>query len=198
MSLSHETNPSLILRLPTRSDSEAWSEFARLYEPMIYRFAKQRGMQDADALELVQNVMLGVARSIERWVPDPQKGTFRTWLFRIAKYQWLTMISKKRLDIASGRSTDLLMLHALPKIDPREEEIDSFRREVFRVAAAQVRESCHEKTWEAFWRTAILDEDATAVASSLAMTVGSVYIARSRVTHRLRELIQVWEKNDAL
>jgi RNA polymerase sigma factor (sigma-70 family) len=164
---------------------------------MVYRFGRRRGLQDADARELVQNVMLGVANGIQRWTPNPERGKFRSWLYRIARNQWITMISRNRLDVGSGRTEELQRLHEqFDPIDLSEDEEQEYRQELFRVAAARVRESCQSKTWDAFWRTAILDEDPTVVGKSLGMTIGAVYIARSRVTFRLRELIQSWEPHD--
>ncbi|MEQ1827066.1 MAG: sigma-70 family RNA polymerase sigma factor [Pirellula sp.] len=197
MNANQDTNQSLIMRLPSRSDAEAWSEFIKLYEPMVYRYARRHGLQDADARELVQNVLLGVAKSIARWKPDAGKGKFRAWLFKIARNQWISMISRGRRDIGSGRTSELLLLHELAD-DAAESDVHiaEYRREVFRIAAARVRESFQVKTWDAFWRTAILDEGVEHVAASLCMSVGAVYIARSRVTHKLRTVIQKWEQSD--
>ena len=86
-----ETHASLILRLPSAHDAEAWREFTSIYEPFVYRFARRGGLQDADAKELVQNVMLAVARAIGRWRHDTDRGKFRTWLFRIARNQLIDL-----------------------------------------------------------------------------------------------------------
>jgi RNA polymerase sigma factor (sigma-70 family) len=198
MSANSSTNPSLILRLHSWSDVAAWDEFSGLYGPMVYRFGLRRGLQDADARELVQNVLMGVAKRIEHWTPDRERGTFRTWLYRIARNQWVSMVSRQRHDVAVGGSDIHEQLNNQPASSEfsTDQELE-YREELFRVAAAQVRESCSEQTWQAFWRTAIDGEDSSDVAQNLGLSLGAVYIARSRVTSRLRTLIQSWESNDA-
>src|SRR3979490_797986 len=110
-----ETRASLILRLPSSADAEAWHEFVSIYEPFVYRFARRGGLQDADARELVQNVLLSVARAVGRWRPDGDRGKFRTWLFRIARNQ-LIDASRKRHGAAAARggTTMLGVLDQLP------------------------------------------------------------------------------------
>jgi RNA polymerase sigma-70 factor (ECF subfamily) len=72
-----------------------------------------------------------------------------------------------------------------------------YRRELFRFAAARVRAAVRPATWQAFWRTSVLEEPVERVACDLEMTAGAVYIARCRVLQRLKELVQQWEHDDA-
>ncbi|MCA9012648.1 MAG: sigma-70 family RNA polymerase sigma factor [Planctomycetaceae bacterium] len=195
-----DTNASLILRLPSAEDAEAWREFVSIYEPFVYRFARRGGLQDADARELVQNVMLSVARAVGRWRPDRQRGRFRTWLFRIARNQLLDVLTKQQRSVVSRGGSALLELlnHAAVSGVAEQQLRTAHRRELFRWAADRVKSSVKEATWQAFWMTAVDDLDVEQVAGELGLTTGAVYIARSRVLARLRDEVQKWEDDDAM
>lgn len=194
-----ETRESLILRLPSATDAEAWQEFIDLYEPLIIRFARRRGLQDADAREIAQNVFISVAKAVDRWQPDRERGKFRAWLFRIARNQLINWVAKHSRGRGTGRTSEL---DALAQIDasPGQHaalELD-YRREMFRLAAAHVRDSFSESSWNAFWRTSVLGESIDSVAMSLGISHGAIYIARSRITARMKLIIEQWEHNDAI
>lgn len=196
-----ETRASLILRLPSAADAEAWREFVAIYEPFVYRFVRRGGMQDADARDLVQNVFLSVARAVGRWRPDRNRARFRTWLYRIARNQLIDVLNKRGTQSQARGGTSMLdILTMLPAVDPwSADEIKlSHRRELFRHAAAQVRTSVKPETWQAFWLTAVEQQPIEQAAAELNLSVGAVYIARSRVLARLRDEIKQWEDDDAM
>ena len=80
-----ETNPSLIARLQELGDGTSWAEFLRLYEPVVYRIARRRGLQEADAQDVVQQVFVSISRSIEDWHGGLNRSPFRAWLTAIAR-----------------------------------------------------------------------------------------------------------------
>jgi len=199
MNSNPETRESLILRLPSSQDALAWREFIAIYEPLIIRFAGRRGLQEADAREIAQNVLIAVAKSVDRWQPDRERGRFRAWLFRIARNQLINWISKQATQASSARALHGSALEQFPSEDYRAAEIElEYRREMFRVAAAQARDSFSASTWDAFWRTAVLAESVDSVAASLTLSPGAVYIARSRVTSKIRDIIVQLEDNNAI
>src|SRR4051812_5813822 len=79
------TRASLLLRLRDPLDKEAWRHFVDLYAPVVYGYARKQGLQDADASDICQDTLAGVARSIGRLEYDPAKGAFRNWLFTIVR-----------------------------------------------------------------------------------------------------------------
>lgn len=196
-----ETRESLILRLPSATDADAWHEFVSIYEPFVYRFARRGGLQDADARELVQNVMLSVARAVGRWRCDKNVGKFRTWLFRIARNQLIDISGRLKRQITSGGGTSMVgLLEQTPQLDGwGEDEVKlAHRRELFQWAVNRVKGAVKELTWRAFWLTAIENFSVESAAKQLQLSTGAVYIARSRVFARLREEVRRWEDDDAL
>lgn len=93
-----DTRASLMLRLKDHGDHTAWCEFVDLYRPVICRLATQKGMQQADADDLAQQVLISVAGAIERWEVDPRRARFRTWLRRVADNAILNALTRRAAD----------------------------------------------------------------------------------------------------
>ena len=141
MSASPETRQSLLFRLKDRADDEAWFEFTEIYRPLIYRLARHKGLQHADADDLVQQVLAAVARVIDRWETDPNRARFRTWLSRVATNAIINALSRGAADRGSGDSglQDLLGAHPAGEGPASDLIRTEHRREVFRWAARQIR-----------------------------------------------------------
>jgi RNA polymerase sigma factor (sigma-70 family) len=187
------TRRSLVLRLRDPRDEAAWAEFVAIYEPLIYRLARKKGLQDADAQDLCQEVFRAVAGAIERWDPDPAKGRFRAWLFRIARNLLVNFLRSQRRYVRGSGSTSVQeLLEAEPTRDAQAEaEFQAeFQRRAFRWAAEQVKTEFADSTWQAFWRTGVENRAIAEVAKELGISVGAVYVARSRVLARLRQRVE--------
>jgi RNA polymerase sigma-70 factor (ECF subfamily) len=186
------TRPSLLLRIRDSGDRQAWSEFVGLYAPLVYGFARKHGLQSADAADLTQEVLRAVAGAAERFRYDPQRGTFRGWLFTVVRNRLRNFLAGvRRHPQASGGPEAQRQLEEVPA--PEEEEAlweREYERRLFDWAAEQVRQDCQEKTWQAFWRTAVEGQSGQEAAAALGMSPAAVYLAKRRVMDRLREYLQ--------
>ncbi len=191
-----ETRESLIQRLPDAADIDAWNRFVEIYEPLLFRLARSKGFQTADAEDFVQEALTAISRAIGRWVIEENRGKFRVWLFRIAQNlaaNFLTRPKHKRL--GSGDSQVARLLNELPANQGSSSDFQrEYQRELFRWAAENVREQVSEKQWKAFWLTSVENLEIGEVATELKMSVGSIYIARFRITARIRGFIQTHEE----
>jgi len=191
------TRFTLLARLHDPANQLAWEEFVAVYEPAVYGFARKKGLQDADARDLCQDVLRAVSLAIERWEPDPRRGSFRTWMFRIARNMLINFCtSRKRQTRGTGDSG---LQQAMAEVPARANGDSAlyeaeYRRQLFVWAAGEVRPEFAESTWRAFAETAVEGRDTKSVAEQLRMSTGAVYIARSRVIARLRERIEEFER----
>ena len=196
-----ETRYSLIARLPDKQDVEAWDQFVSIYEPLVYRLARSKGFQDADAREIVQEVFVAVSGAVQRWEPDPERGRFRSWLFRIARNLMIKFLTRrKHRPLGSGDSgiAELLEQHVDPSPDDTALFDLEYQREVYRWAAQKVQQQVKEKTWQAFSMTTIDGRSTADVSRELSMSIGAIYIACSRVRSRLRDLVVEHKKETDL
>ncbi|MBC8869325.1 MAG: sigma-70 family RNA polymerase sigma factor [Planctomycetes bacterium] len=191
-----ETRPSLLVRLRDASQNEAWEEFTEIYEPLVYRLARQNGFQHADAQDLTQEVFAVVGKAIDRFDPSPEKGSFRGWLFRIARNLMINFLTRQKGPRGTGDTGIQQLLNEQPAADDEAATLFEmeYQREIFRWAAQRVRQEFQEETWRAFWMTGVKGESIGDVARILGKTPGAIRIARCRVLARLKEEVTRFEE----
>ena len=196
MTDSPATRLSLLVRLRDPRDGQAWAEFVTIYTPLIDRVARASGLQAADAADLAQDVFRAVAGAIDRYDIDPTRGSFRGWLFKIARNLIINLLAARRIQPkATGDSDVQEMLERVPAPDAvAAASFDlEYRRRIFLWAADQVQAEFRPSTWQAFWLTAVEGLEPLAAAQACGISVGAVYIARSRVMARLKSVIEQTE-----
>ena len=193
MSKSPTTRPSLLVRLRDARDELAWSQFVDIYAPLVYGFARKHGLQDADAADVTQDVLRSVSAAAKKLDYDPQRGSFRGWLFTVVRNRLRDFWAMHRKQCPGSGDTDTnKRLQDLPAPAEDEEALweQEYQRQLFSWAAGQVQEDFQDSTWQAFWQTAVEGKSGKKVALGLGMSVAAVYLAKGRVMARLRTLIQ--------
>jgi RNA polymerase sigma factor (sigma-70 family) len=187
------TRPSLLVRIRDARDAAAWLHFVELYAPLVYGFARKHGLQDADAADVTQDVLRSVAASARSFEYKPERGSFRGWLFTVVRNRLRNFfVASRRRERTTGDAAAQAWLEDQPA---QQHELSALwdadhERRLFEWAAAQVRGEVQGSTWQAFWQTAVEGRGGKDVAASLQITVAAVYLAKSRVMARLKELIK--------
>ncbi|MGP0067128.1 MAG: RNA polymerase sigma factor [Isosphaeraceae bacterium] len=187
------TRPSLLVRLRDPMDERAWGEFVEIYGPLIEQLARRRGLQEADAADLVQEVFRAVAVAIERYDPDPAKGSFRGWLSTIARNLIVNLLKAQRRHPRGTGDTEIQQfLEAQPAPDDQESALfdAEYHRRLLHWAAERVKDEFTAVVWLAFWKTGVEAQSADEAARALGLSVGTVYQYKSRVVARLRREIE--------
>jgi RNA polymerase sigma-70 factor (ECF subfamily) len=188
------TRASLLIRLKDSQDREAWSEFVEIYGPLVYEYGRRHALQDADAADLTQEVLRAVARSAGEFRYDPDRGSFRSWLFTVARTKRINLgVQRARHPSGSGDSEMVRQLDQIPDRGAEAGDIAAwdraFEQRLLDWAAARIRGEFKETTWRAFSMTALDGASPPDVAASLGISVGAVYAAKYRVLARLREMV---------
>jgi len=191
------TSASLILRVGrSPTDEAAWAEFVDRYGPKVLGWSRGWGLQQADAEDVTQAVMVKLSRQMGRFAYDDGKGSFRGWLQTLARNAWRDWASQRAR--AGGRPIGDA---ALASVEAREDFVrrleETFDLEVLVEAVHRVRERVADKTWEAYKLAAIEDRPAAEVAARLQMTVVNVFKAKSNVLRRVRDEVRALEEGTA-
>jgi RNA polymerase sigma-70 factor (ECF subfamily) len=177
------TSPTLLNRLRQANQPEAWARFVRLYTPLLLLWARQQGFQEADAEDLVQEVLVKLVREL----PAYQRGegqSFRGWLFRVSVNQCRDFRRRRATRALPGPDGLGEVCDAAPVSELEEAE---YRRLLVRRALDVVRPDFNESTWTAFQAVMVEGRPVAAVAAELNLSPNAVYLARHRVLKRLHE-----------
>ena len=180
-----------MVRVRDHDDSDAWRQFVEAYAPLVVSFARKRGFQDADAADLAQDVLQKVAKAISRFEYDPQHGTFRSWLYRITRNTLADHAHALRKHASgNGDPQGQQLVNLASANDELEQQWDrEHASHMLRWAMKRLQADFAPKTIEAFQRTVLEEQKAASVAKELGISVGAVYIAKSRAMVRLREIL---------
>jgi RNA polymerase sigma factor (sigma-70 family) len=180
-----DTRPSLLARLRDACDGESWQTFVDIYTPLIYRFCRQRNLQDADAADVTQEVLAQVARSMQVFEYQPERGRFRDWLGTVTRNKLRRFLEKrKRVPATAAWEAELDQVIAS---EQDAEWTAEFNAHLLQTACARVRPHFELPTWRAFEMVWLQRRTAIVAAQEMGWAIHAVYVAKSRVLKRLKE-----------
>lgn len=193
-SAAPDTSPTLVGRLrAVPADQEAWRDFVAIYGGHIFHWAKQWGLQTADAEDVTQDTLHRLAKAMRDFTYDP-KQRFRGWLRTVAHHAWRNRARVKQPILLGGHAEANLLLHERADDGLANVLESAFDKELLSKAMASVRLRVEPQTWEAFRLTALKRLSGADVAARLGMRLTTVYKARSNVQKMLRKEIRLLEE----
>jgi RNA polymerase sigma-70 factor (ECF subfamily) len=186
---SSSTSRSLIERARA-FDAEAWRRLCEVYGPVVYRWARAKGLQSTDAADIGQEVFRVVAAKIGEFRRDRPGDTFRGWLWTITHHKLgdYFRVRNNRPDHVGG-ATAQWQIDDMPEdssLDTSAAEDDACEHEILHRAMALIRVEFAETTWQAFWRTTVDSCPTDQTAAELGISVAAVRQAKYKVLRRLR------------
>ncbi len=175
---------------------ESWARLVEVFSPIVYRWARQSGVQQADAADVVQDVFISVANHVSGFQRQKEQGSFRSWLATIARNRIRDSFRRRdRHPVGRGGTGALQQLNDVQQPDLADKldqtiTVADLDQRVPHQVLQLVRAECDPPTWEAFWATTVLGDAAGDVAARLEMSVASVYQAKSRILRRIRKRLE--------
>ena len=184
-----KTRVTLLGRLRGDTDDQsAWAEFVNHYGNRVYDWCRRWGLQEADARDVTQDVLLKLARKLRDFQYDPSR-SFRAWLKTVAHHAWSDFLeAKRRPGLGSGDSGVWERLESEAARDDLASRLEAeFDRELLDEAMARVRLRVAPQTWEAFRLTALENLSGAEAAALIPMQVAQVFVAKRRVQKMLQD-----------
>jgi RNA polymerase sigma-70 factor (ECF subfamily) len=177
------TSASLLQRLRQSAPADAWVRFVKLYTPLLFYWTRRLGLSHQDAADLVQEVFTVLVQKLPEFRYDRQS-SFRNWLRTILLNRWRDR-GRRRVPATVGPDDPALAELAAPEQEGFGEA--EYRQHLVRQALQLMQTEFSPSTWRACWEHVVADRPAAEVAAELGISVGSVYVAKSRVLCRLRQ-----------
>src|SRR5262245_40052757 len=185
------TRVSLLTQLRQNpSDQAGWDEFVERYGRHIYQWCRQWKLQDADAEDLTQDILMKLTQKLPAFVYDPSR-SFRGWLKTVAHHAWRDfVVRRRRARCASGDSRGQELTFTLEaRADLAKRLDEAFDLDLLEAAKVRVRLRVAPQTWEAFRLMALEGLPVAEVASRANLQAAMVYVAKSKVQTMLQEEI---------
>jgi RNA polymerase sigma-70 factor (ECF subfamily) len=196
------TRWSLVGRIKNTQDDKSWNEFHDLYRGLILGVAKKAGLQDAEALDVLQETMTAVSKNIGGFEANPERGSFRAWLLQMARWRIMDQL-KKRLPISVVGSRSDNATETTPAVervpDPREVDLErlcdaEWKEQLMNQALKEVQLQINAEHYQIFYLLEIERRTIPDVARMVGRNRAPIYLIRHRVTNALKKIVKRLER----
>jgi RNA polymerase sigma-70 factor, ECF subfamily len=191
---STQTRVSVIVGV-CQQDPDCWREFDALYRPMLLAYLRQRGLEESEANDVVQDIFVKLITRIHTY--DRAKCQFRTWLFRVAQN---TLIDQARRRAAYQKAVDGWVSHVLratpsDSLQMEEDWVKIHRERILQHALRTIRARTSSKVWACFEQRLLRNRPAAAIAAELKIEPNAVYVSASRVLKQVRAVCDEFDED---
>jgi RNA polymerase sigma-70 factor (ECF subfamily) len=184
-----DTSLSLFDRICRGQKPEDWQRFVDLYTPLLKSWLGRYGLQDSDADDVVQNVLLTLASEMPNFAHNQRTGAFRAWLRKILVYRLRRHFQERqRRPLVAEDTWAIQQLDQLE--DPHSELTQTWDRQhdqhVLQRLLERVEPRFSETTRRAFRSVVFEGANPEDVARELNISRNAVVIAKCRVLKELR------------
>lgn len=184
------TRASLLIRIKDPNADEAWSEFHDLYAPLIYRYARRRGLNRDDADDIRSECYKAIVQQIGTFDYDKAKGGFKAWLRTMVDRRVVDLFRKRREQQAN--SADLRNTPAEQQ-SPDEVWEAEWKNQHLKHCVEQLRREVSRRTFEVFSIVVLQGRPTAEACDELGMNPNQVYKAKARMLRRVRDKMSEYD-----
>ena len=180
-----KTSSSLLRRLKNPDDQASWGEFVALYEPLLVRYVRKKGLGEHDAYDVVQNIFVALLRKLPTFQLDRERGRFRTWLWQVTHN---AVIDWGRGNARDKKIEEQARVNWQEGVEEPDQEWDAeLQKRVLEFAMQKVKERTNAATWACFEEHLLKGRAGAEVGAELGLPANTVYVYAARVMARVRE-----------
>ena len=188
------TSITLLSRLDDATDQTAWCQFVEAYSPHIFLWCTKAGLRETDAADATQEVLIKLVSLMRESRYTPERGSFRGWQKTITSNLVRDVMRMQRSRPSSTGSEQQWQQMINLQDETSFEELANliergYEQELLAIASDRVRNRVREKTWKAYFITAVEGKPAATAAESLGVGISEIYVGKSRVIKMLRSEI---------
>lgn len=177
------TRATLLERVKNPNDSHSWREFFGIYQPLLYRYARARGLDREKADEVTQQCLAVLSEKMTEFQYSKDKGGFSHWLRRLVNNKIKDFFKKKKVPLAQSADFRREQVREASPDTLWERE---WRKRHLKYCLELIKDDVAPATYQAFEYHVLAEWPVERVCQTLDISPDQVYTAKSRITRRLR------------